>query len=613
MDDCGFDDSDKGYVLQRYKNEGLRFLTVTLPKLIKAVLYSTEIGYFDRTGITDFAWKGRSLRNFRSFLSQIFKPDGTLSSDHQVVASAIAVLRQFAEYLYKLCFDLEDSDINKATEQYLCTEKENAEASRSFNRDYVRQMRKAFHRYYPASSNSTVERIFAFSRPRFTAGSFVTDDKSVPYWKYKMLPDRDIGTTRHEFRAFSGYFRPYPSAPEPIRLASEGLTSQVLLVPKDARGPRVISKEPLFLLKAQMSLFDFMVNALEKDTGNRINFLDQSINQRLAKESSLNRCDATFDLKEASDRVLYRLALDIFKYAPHLHWFLTKCRSTHTIVRKALPSRRGCSTTKYVEQRIQLHKLAGMGSGLTFPLMALIIHLACCTRISRRTGIPYKQVMPRVYVYGDDLIFPREWRSYVEEGLTLANLRVNTQKSFSRGFFRESCGADYYFGTDVTPVRLKLTRAKLGSVRHYRRSDSIRLGIHGMVQLERHCRELSRKGLYSLREYYYSRIERSGIHLPTVSGDSPVLGRYEVNPQYVSLKSEVGYVPGPALEEFDEACPYKYLSKVLGRESDLHVSISRTLPDLKPGTMEYGVAAQPYALSIRRRLVCHLEKQGLSN
>jgi hypothetical protein len=39
--------------------------------------------------------------------------------------------------------------------------------------------------------------------------------------------------------------------------------------------------------------------------------------------------------------------------------------------------------------------------------------------------------------------------------MTLLQLKVNEQKSFSTGHFRESCGGDYYRGFDVTPVKAK--------------------------------------------------------------------------------------------------------------------------------------------------------------
>jgi hypothetical protein len=39
--------------------------------------------------------------------------------------------------------------------------------------------------------------------------------------------------------------------------------------------------------------------------------------------------------------------------------------------------------------------------------------------------------------------------------LELAGLCVNKQKSFVKGFFRESCGKEYYRGVDITPCRLR--------------------------------------------------------------------------------------------------------------------------------------------------------------
>jgi len=73
-----------------------------------------------------------------------------------------------------------------------------------------------------------------------------------------------------------------------------------------------------------------------------------------------------------------------------------------------------------------------------------------------------------VRVFGDDIIVPVDMVQTVMEGLEAFGLKVNREKSFWNGKFRESCGGDFYDGEWVTPVRLKKflpnSRSDVGSI-----------------------------------------------------------------------------------------------------------------------------------------------------
>ena len=58
-------------------------------------------------------------------------------------------------------------------------------------------------------------------------------------------------------------------------------------------------------------------------------------------------------------------------------------------------------------------------------------------------------------VYGDDIIVPVEYVQAVITALEAFGLKVNRDKSFWNGKFRESCGGDFYAGRWITPVRLR--------------------------------------------------------------------------------------------------------------------------------------------------------------
>lgn len=61
-----------------------------------------------------------------------------------------------------------------------------------------------------------------------------------------------------------------------------------------------------------------------------------------------------------------------------------------------------------------------------------------------------------ISVYGDDLIYPKEHTSTVRRFMRALGFITNLDKSFSTGFFRESCGGDYLNGHYVRPLYAKL-------------------------------------------------------------------------------------------------------------------------------------------------------------
>lgn len=557
--DCGIDSYTVTYVVRRLNAEGPKFLTVTLPSLSKRVLSSIEKGHFDRSEYTCFAWKAALLRPFAGLLVKIFSPvDGSLKPDACPVA--LWSIRQFCEYFYKLSFDFEPSVLSKAEETYEQTEAATAAYTPDFS--WSELLRKNFETFYAPISRAHVHEVFAHSRPRNGPGAFagfnrkVRDSFGVDHHAlYKALPADEIGLCAISHRAFSGYFKSYPSSPELQSFVNPGDTCEVLFVPKDSRAPRVISKEPYHLIRAQLAYFDWLSQKLEDHTHQRVVFSDQSISQRLAREASITGEYATLDLKDASDRVPLRLIESIFLNSPACRWFISNTRSSYA----QLPS----------GKVLALSKLAGMGSGLTFATMSLLIHLSIVSHVSRTTRIPYKQCMGRVYVYGDDVIVPREWYDIAVKGLSLSNLLVNNEKSFTKGPFRESCGGDYFKGNDVGPVRLKLTGANLRSPSFYK-DGFFRIGVDaGILQLERHVRELYSSGLMALTAFYKGKLKRSLHHFPKVSGDSPYLGDYVYNPFEVGDPAEKAYMPiNPALE-FGRMDVFKHLGSHFKRRSGI--------------------------------------------
>lgn len=573
--DTGLDPVSLRYVLHRLHAEGVTFLTKTLPMLAKAVLRSLELGFFERP--THFAWKSASLRYFTVWLNRIFDHKGQVLQD--VCPYALKSIRQFCEYFYKLSIPFNKKDEEKAEDKMRLVEEEISQEKLDYA--FLERVRKNFHTMYPKIANATPPDVFSASRPRFTSGAFSGSSKlRTPQHLFKAQPDSDIGTCDSAHAAFSGFFRAYPSCRTAIKLIKEQRVSEALFVPKDSRGPRNISKEPLLLLKAQMSYFDWLSSRLEFDSNFRINFKNQERNRELARKSSIDKGFATLDLKEASDRVSFNVVSTVFRHCPAIRWFLQNCRSTHT----KLP---------VSGEIIPLRKLSGMGSGLTFPTMALLIQLSILTSVRDATNLSLNEIRGRVYVYGDDVICPNNWVSHAVNGLQAAGLKVNTEKSFTRSHFRESCGGDYYNGVDVSPVRLKLSNSGI----KIKRISDLKVSMYlsqdaGLLQLERHCRELVKNGLISTADYYYSLLKRHfGDSFKPVSGDSPVLGIWTENLVIREKLPQHRIVPVPIIDKSRRYCPFKYIARFFNLSSDAEWS----------GV--FGLLARPKALKLKFKLV----------
>lgn len=507
MTDLGYSRGEIWYIVKRIRNEGVKFVTVVLPALAKHTLKCVELGHwvpFDFTGVSPMKSVGREryTRVFRDDLVVLF----SLDSAKEDRALALLRLRQVCEYAYKLALPFDDNLLESAESAFIADDE-----SISYDSDFADEMRIVAECFLPETKKLTLDSITGSMRNG--PGSFSGSDGHTPVIFQK---DGLDGTVPTRFRSISGGFRSRKSklsTGQRFHLkhgSSCRDISEVLFVPKDSRGPRVIMREPYHTLRVQMGFHDVVKRTLEYDTRGRIQFTSQAHFQELARYASKDRSYATIDLSKASDLVSYTLASRVFWNFP-LH---RKCFADFRISTTALPS----------GNRVRLRKLAGMGSGYTFPVMASLIYCAILASLPKPWRRDYSQ---RIWVYGDDIIFPTEIASYALKGLEKAGCRVNERKSYIRSNFRESCGGDFYYGHDVSPVRLKLDFLKLKTkgtiVSVVRRQNQPML-----IKLEAHCRELIKAGLHRAAGYLYRKIEGFLGPLPLGSGFTPVLCRYAI-------------------------------------------------------------------------------------
>lgn len=199
-------------------------------------------------------------------------------------------------------------------------------------------------------------------------------------------------------------------------------------VPKSAKTDRGICVEPTLNMYVQLGLGTYIRSRLKRSG---LNLGDQTLNQDLAA-SAYDRGLATIDLAQASDSVSWGL---IFHFFPE-RWqeLIFLLRSEYT----TLPD----------GEVMELGKLSSMGNGFTFELESLIFYSVVKSVVPR-------DELPDCGVYGDDIIVPKAYATEVIEALNFLGFRVNSAKSFLAGNFFESCGADFFKGTNVRPFYLK--------------------------------------------------------------------------------------------------------------------------------------------------------------
>jgi hypothetical protein len=238
-------------------------------------------------------------------------------------------------------------------------------------------------------------------------------------------------------------------------------------------------------------------------TKGRVNFTDQSINQWLALSSSLDRMYATIDMSEASDRVDRELTLIIFL----LTNLFDKLEAVST---KMIQLPVGLGQTPI----LKANKFAPMGSGVCFPIMS-IVHWSLIVGIIACSSLPNASLLCKeVFVYGDDIIVPKQCAELVYKYLPKFGMKINVEKSYVNSYFRESCGCHAYKGIDITPTFFK----KLIS-NTTQSSDSTTL-----ISLISKEYRLVKNGFNTTAKYLRRTVHRLYGDLPIVNVDSDIVG-----------------------------------------------------------------------------------------
>lgn len=333
---------------------------------------------------------------------------------------------------------------------------------------------------------------------------------------------------------------------------------KVTPVPKTRLKPRLIAIEPTAMQYAQQGLMRALVPLLEwgPQSAGLIGFTDQVPNQHLAERGSIDRQVATIDLSDASDRVSWSLVKSLFGWWPDVVGALDASRSRNAM----LPN----------GELLPLKKFASMGSAVCFPVEAMVFTAIAFAAIADEIGSRKKALAScrgSFRVYGDDIIVPTEYAHLVVRDLEAYGLKVNASKTFVNGFFRESCGGDFYRGVPVNPVYLRVD------------IDTTRRDARWFSSTVETANLLADRGLTATAEFLRREVEKDLGPLPAIGRTSQGLGWNWLGPDTLTgvklrwnsrlQRTEVKtYVPKVAAHRYEIDGPYALLKTFTGDWSD---------------------------------------------
>nr|QDH88807.1 MAG: RNA-dependent RNA polymerase [Leviviridae sp.] len=503
---CTSATSDINTVRRRVEDEGLSFLTITLPDLGKSIEKWIDQG---RAGINpSFSYGRRGLPVFlRGFLIRVFDLDtGVLLNDPDI--DAVFALRQLTLAFGKISLPCSDARERKAMSDFIKCEQEVRESdallSESDLCEFERISDLLFRKVFLQMDRDVY---YGSLLPKHGPGA--TADKLSSNGKYDMR----LWTTRLErYFPSSKYLIPnyrFSDRLDGVTFLEPGdeVPVRVISVPKTLKTPRIIAIEPTCMQYTQQALLRCFLSAFSRDEllKKLIGFDDQTPNQELARQGSNDGLTATLDLSEASDRVSNQLVRRMTRKYRHLHDAIDSCRS-----RRAEVPGHGV---------IRLAKYASMGSALCFPVEAMVFTTLIFLGIQKTLNTPLtrkdiKSYSDQVRVYGDDLIVPTRQVRTIVSTLEHFGARVGRGKSFWTGRFRESCGKEYLYGRDVSVTRVRqVLPSTIDDVTEVISTVSLR-------------NQLAEVGCFeSTVEWLDNRLRKVMKYFPEVGPDSSVLGR----------------------------------------------------------------------------------------
>lgn len=476
----------------RLENEGLGFLSTTLPGLMSRFFDYTQTGVSLYPG-----FKLQPGTEHPAFLGRLF---GSVYQHDENETISFAQIYQLCVLFKKLRGPYRKSVLSKELDKFLQTEEELSRLDFTAEplTPILEKARDLIETVF-ADVEISGERILPRPGPGATNTPVDKHLRFEPHTVYTRLDD--------EFDFLETFYThswdPHRDAQRYMNLPiKEEATSRFKFIAKYLGKPRGICIEENEMQFFQQGVKRFLYDHLERHpaTRGRINFRSQSINQSLALASSACNGNITIDMSEASNRVARELVFRLFWNTKLFH--LLDAISTRLM---ELPSKSELHFTQMY---------APMGSGVCFPVMAICHWALIRAMISLSSLDDSEKLAKEVYVYGDDVIVPRECTEVIFTYLPLFGMKLNTDKSFSNGPFRESCGIHAYMGVDVTPVY----------VNHITKNYQEKCDTTVLLSLIAKEHLFHQKGYNETSQCIKSLVSKHYWQLPTVGSETSALG-----------------------------------------------------------------------------------------
>ena len=497
---------DIKYAARRYEHEGLSFLTISLPAFGKDFQKSLDLGHVDRNLFTGFPWQAGLPRFLGGFLDLVFdRASGELKDSPSI--DAISCIRQLSLMFQKILIPCTVAREKEAMDKWLLCEQEVRESDSEITplmwHDFERIGLLLFGSCFSRVEKNLYDgELVPKHGPGATAdrlrGNAKFRHQTWPARLESLFPFGDYALPNLKYaEKYTGIDFLEPGAEIPVRVVS---------VPKTQKTPRIIAIEPTAMQYSQQAIKRSILDSIDKDKtlSVMLGFDDQTPNQRMARSGSLNGSLATLDLSEASDRVSNQHVRHLVKSFPYLRKGLDATRSRKADVNGRV---------------VRLAKYASMGSALCFPLEAMVFLTIVFMGIEQKLNSPLttkivKSLRGSVRIFGDDIIVPSDCARPVVEALESFGIRVNRDKSFWNGKFRESCGKEYYDGHDV------------GIVKFRREFPSSRENAAEVESLVSFRNQLYERGYWRTCDTLDTTIRKVIKYYPVVAPTSSVVGRH---------------------------------------------------------------------------------------
>jgi hypothetical protein len=446
---------DLSTVAARLKTEGLSFLSIGLPTFEAAFTRGLELGYISSDTFPGFK-KSRRRSPVPAFLQvlvrMVFSETGELLPDAN--ATAVWAVRQFCLFYKKVKLDCSLERTERAMAKFVATD-DGLPRLRDIDRVKLTQLSRIFARLYGTILSTVNQDILEHNlKPKHGSGAVAEGLKASN--KYVKMPWYEVVEPLFPMDAYFAPSMEYDDvlSENEVRLRGSESPAVLVAVPKTQKSPRLIAKEPCCLQYLQQALWGRLRELLEngafpgylnRRASHNVQFTLQSRNQNLALEGSKNGTHATIDLSEASDRLPACLVSHLVRPFPILREALFRTRSGKVAIK--FPHSKS-------EMTKSLRKFATSGSALCFPIETMVFYAIGVSSLVS-CGVPFAKAKELVLSYGDDIVCPTIYASTVMDNLEAFGLKVNRDKSFVTGRFRESCGTDAFDGVNVTPVYVR--------------------------------------------------------------------------------------------------------------------------------------------------------------